>query len=68
MKLYNVPNNTQIRLIEDIKVPPGAMALRKGDVIHFIKLDGMYSYCKDSEGNTVHLICGAEVEMVSSVN
>jgi hypothetical protein len=30
----------------------------------FYHIDGMYSYCKNKEGETVHLVAWAEVEVV----
>lgn len=65
MKLYDVPNKTRVRLLSDIQVPIGALELKAGDEIFFDHLDGMYSLCKDKEGNTVHLIGWAEVEIIN---
>ena len=68
MKLYEVPNNTMVKLMYDAIVPPGAPELKKGEVIQFWNIDGMYSYCIDSAGNVVHLSAIADVEMIASVN
>ena len=64
MKLYDVPNNTKVRVLAEIKVPPAAPPINKGDVIDFGHIDGMYSYCHNSEGELVHLVAWAEVEIV----
>ena len=63
MKLYEAPSKTNVRLLNDIATPPGAPELKKGDVIFFDHLDGMYSYC-EKDGNVVHLVGWAEVEIV----
>lgn len=64
MKLYNVPRNSRIRLIEDGTVPPGAPELPKGIEINFHHVDGMYSYCTTDDGEVVHLVAFEEVEVV----
>lgn len=50
MKLYDVPNNSKIRV--------------NNQVLTFHKLDGMYSLCTDEYGNTCHLSVGTEVEII----
>ena len=65
MKLYDVPDNTMIRVVGQIKVPPGAPAINVGDELLLRNIDGMYSYCKDSKGNVVHLLAWAEVEIIN---
>ena len=64
MKLHAVPNRTNVRILDDIQTPPGAPRLEKGDIIFFDHIDGMYSYCKNSAGEVVHLVAWAEVEIV----
>lgn len=64
MKLYDVPIYSKIRVIGDIQTPPGAKEIKESDVLFFDHIDGMYSYCKDSEGNIVHLVAWAEVEVL----
>lgn len=56
MKLYDVPNNTKVRLNDD-----------EGNYLDllFHHLDGMYSYCTDDNGNVVHLAAWTEVEIVN---
>ena len=54
MKLYEVPRNTKVRI-------------KDGEVYYFDHLAGMYSYCKDKEGQVVHLFAGTEVEIVKEV-
>ena len=50
MKLYEVPNNTQIVLSDGVK-------------LKFHHVDGMYSYCTDSEGNVYHVSASEEVSI-----
>ena len=52
MKLYEVPNKSYVR------------PLVTNEVFFFDHPDGMYSYCKDVNGNTVHLFVAEEVEIV----
>jgi hypothetical protein len=53
MKLYEVPRNTTVLLVET------------GEVFLFDHIDGMYSYCIDSKGNVFHLVAWSEVEIVN---
>lgn len=64
MKLYEVPNNTKIRVVSDVKVPPCAPQISNGDVLKFHHIDGMYSYCTNINKEVVHLVAWAEVEIV----
>jgi len=64
MQLHKVPNGTYVRVLEEIKVPPAAPEIRPGDVIFFDHIDGMYSFCRNKEGQIVHLVAWAEVEIV----
>lgn len=68
MKLYEAKRNVRIRVLEDHLVPPGAKPILKGDELFFVNLDGMYSYCKDKDGQIVHLVAWAEVEEVEDAN
>jgi hypothetical protein len=64
MKLYEVPRNTRIRVVEPEAPPPGGLPAHAGEVLKFVKIDGMYSYCLDEQGNAVHLKAWTEVEIV----
>lgn len=50
MKLFDVPNNSLIRV--------------NNIIIRFHHLDGMYSYCTTKEGQVVHVFAGEEVEVI----
>jgi hypothetical protein len=50
MLLYKVPNNTWIAI--------------EGRYYLFHHIDGMYSYCTDSDGNVVHLSASANVTVM----
>lgn len=64
MKLYDVPNKTNIRIIEDPNCPPDTLPVEKDEIIFFDHIDGMYSYCTNQEGDVVHLAAWTEVEVV----
>lgn len=64
MKLYDVPCNTIVRVLEFSEGPPGAPTVEKGEVVKFKHIDGMYSYCVNSGGELVHLKAWAEVEII----
>ena len=66
MKLYDVPNNSRIKIIGDIKVPPGSPQLTKGQELNFRNIDGMYSHCTNDSGEVVHLVAWAEVEVIKT--
>lgn len=64
MKLYNVPRNTLVRVIEQEVPPPGALAIDVGQCVLFKHVDGMYSYCLTETNEVVHLKAWTEVEIV----
>ena len=65
MKLYNCPRNSKVRIVGDAKIPPGAPTLKRGDIIDFSHIDGMYSYCrKEGTDIPVHLAAWTEVELI----
>ena len=65
MKLYEVPRNSKIRIIdEDVMIPPASIPAKESDVLNFSHCDGMYSYCTDADGNVVHISGMTEVEIV----
>ncbi len=65
MKLYDVKPHSKIRIIdEDVKNPPASLKQNTGDILDFHRVDGMYSHCKDKEGNVVHIAAWTEVEVV----
>lgn len=66
MKLYDVPRNTRIRVIDaNPASPPASIQIRHGQELNFKHIDGMYSFCRDDAGNIVHLVAWAEVEIVT---
>lgn len=64
MKLYDVPRNTMIRILKQEDPPPDGLSSEEGELIKFGHIDGMYSYCKNSRGETIHLKAWTEVEIV----
>ena len=67
MKLYKVPRNSKIRILdkEDTIGPPGSIELNLQDTYHFGHIDGMYSYCKTHDGVVAHIPAWAEVEIIN---
>lgn len=64
MKLYQLSRKCNVRVLdEDVRVPPGAPAISKGDIVFFDHIDGMYSFCKKGD-QIVHLPAWTEVERV----
>jgi hypothetical protein len=43
--------------------PPEHRDFKEQEELFFDHIDGMYSLCKDSKGNPVHLVAWAEVEV-----
>jgi len=64
MKLYDVPRNSKIKVLGDIKIPPAAQNIEEQEVLNFSHVDGMYSYCTNSNNEVVHLAAWTEVEIV----
>ncbi len=64
MKLYELSRNTKFKLLGDTAVPPGGAESTLGGVYLLKHIDGMYSYCEDTEGNVVHLAAFSDVEKV----
>ena len=63
-KLYDVPQNTRIKVVVEEKVPPGAPQIKEGEELNFRSIDGMYSYCTRDNGDVVHLAAWTEVEIL----
>ena len=55
MKLFDCKRNSWVVPIAETAAPPGARAVQEGELIKFHHLDGMYSYCRDKQGNPCHL-------------
>ena len=66
MRLDSVPRGSRIRVIGDIKVPPGSQCIEKGDELTFHRIDGMYGHCTDKDHNRVYLVAWAEVQIIES--
>jgi len=65
MKLYDCKNNTKVKLLTDAIIPPAHRELKKGEILQFVHIDGMYSYCLDKRNNIVHPAAWTDVEVVS---
>ena len=64
MKLYEVPNNTRVRLMPEIEVHVPVGSPDPTDEFKFVKVDGMYSYCVTDAGTVIHPAAWTEVEIV----
>ena len=64
MKLYEVPNNTKVQLLEKPIIPSGAISVDKGDIIYFNHIDGMYSHCIGKNNSLVHIGATTEIKIV----
>jgi hypothetical protein len=70
MRLYDVPRESYVKIIdEEIKLPVGnylkEVEEESSIILFFDHIDGMYSYCKDVDGNLVHPAAWTEVVIVS---
>ncbi len=63
-KLYDIPDNTKIRVIKSTITPPFGNPSEIGQELTFIHIDGMYSLCYDKDGNIIHLAAWTEVEIL----
>lgn len=64
-KLYELKQrNVFVRLLEDSDVPPVHEDMKKGKIVKFSHIDGMYSLCYDEEGNPVHPAAWTECEIL----
>ena len=64
MKLYNVPNNTKVRLKSTENGPPASIDPMVDTTYTFKHIDGMYSFCYNVENKIVHLPAWSEVEII----
>ena len=68
MKLYEVPRNTKVRIIDDETTTPViSYPVNKQEILyyhHYHHTDGMYSYCINEEGVVVHPAAWTNVEIV----
>ena len=66
MKIYEVPNNTWVVFLEDGIAPPGDENVRKGDVLCYKFVDGMYALCRSPEGVTFFVKAWTQVQIFDS--
>lgn len=65
MKLYDVPRETFVKVLEDVHVPVGCAPIKAGETIFFDHIDGMYSFCMDKDKKHIlHLAAWTEVEII----
>jgi len=68
MNLYDCKSNTKVKLLTDATVPPAHRELTKGEILQFVHIDGMYSYCLDEQQNAVHPAAWTDVEVIANKN
>lgn len=61
-KLFDVPRNSMIRLIEKPTIPVASPT--PDDVLRFSHIDGMYSLCYNHDNTPVHIAAWTEVDVV----
>lgn len=66
MKLYEVPNHTWVRLMSDEEGPVSSLKPKVMGVYMFNHVDGMYSHCRDPQGNVMHLPAWSEVKILEN--
>ena len=66
--LYELNKGDQFQIADaELKTPPAHDDVNLFDTYWFGHIDGMYSFCKDSEGKIVHFAAWTEVEVVNGV-
>jgi hypothetical protein len=66
MEAYNVKYGTKVIVTdENVKTPPAATQIKKGDEITIHRLDGMYCNGVDKDGNRIYIAGWTEVEPCS---
>ena len=66
MKLYTIKRNTWVRVVDDsISTPPASIPVGTNDIVLVDHVDGMYSFCRNLDGEVVHLAAWTEVEVVT---
>lgn len=61
MKLYELQRGVHFLLKEPPQMPPDSNSLDANDIFKFIKIDGMYGWCKDSNKTDLYFAAWTEV-------
>lgn len=64
VELHKVARGSRIRVVGEAKNPPSHRTFVLGEELEFSHIDGMYSLCRDDEGQIVHLVAWAKVEVL----
>jgi hypothetical protein len=62
--LYELPRRARFTLLDNTEVPVGGLPVNKEEIYTLSHIDGMYSYCKDSQGRICHIKAYAKVKEV----
>ena len=64
MEAHEVKCGTKVVVVsEEVRTPPGALQINKGDEITIQKLDGMYCTGIDEDSNRIYIAAWTEVEV-----
>ena len=65
MKLYELHRGENFYLVEIPKEPPDIIDIPSQEKMYTLgNIDGMYSYCEDTEGHVYHFAAWTEVNKV----
>lgn len=66
-KLYELENNRKIRVIENPTIPVSSPNVNENNILNFYYTDGMYSFCKNQNGDIIHIAAWTEVEDLGGI-
>lgn len=64
MKLYELPRGSKFRILSGVAVPPGAPPVYEDVVYKLGNIDGMYSFCTNSNNEICHVLANADVAWI----
>lgn len=64
MRLYQLPRGAFFTVCDDADTPPEGLPCDISGRYRLVNIDGMYSYCVDSNSNVYHISAYAEVELI----
>jgi len=69
MELHDLRNKepVKVKLLNfPVRVPPSHRVFARNEIVTFYHIDGMFSYCKDKDGQPVHPAAWTRIEEVDS--
>lgn len=61
MMICEAYEGSNIRLLESPEIPTGALEVKRGDILEYMYIDGMYAKCNDEAGNYYYISPWARV-------